>query len=410
MGVAAPLLRRSFDRWLYGAFLLTRVGLLVLLFVVLHIEPRGDVIGYYVPEGFGALHGGVPYRDFESSYAPLHAYMDAAVLRVWGSARALMLFAVLVEFAGLPLWLGLGRRVWPERDVRAAAVLYLLSALSLQFVTIDGQDNVVIALLLAASFVLIGRRRELLAGVLLGLSAVAVKLIPLGYIPVIWAGTARRWRWLAGVLLAVGVGYGAFAGAVGRAVLMPLAREGGLRSAGDLPYVLEGLSGRILPGGVSGLVLAGMEGAILVRVLRVSRRSAEPAVRLQAMVLGVVAATLALELLAKKSWPAYLMLVLFPLLVGVVRSGGPWSVAGMAGFSAVAMVEHSYWASLLGQFDAATLHQGLVRGDGRCFVFLLLEVLLVVGYGWLLRMSWRQMAGPAKAPARSERPEGQAGV
>ena len=384
--------RNGFDRAFYGAFVLTRIALFLLVFVVLRVPVRGDVVGYYVPEGLAALEGLLPYRDFESSYAPMHGFLDAAVLRVWSSPPALILFALLAEAAGLPLWMGLARRVRTEETVRRAALLYLASAISLQFCALDGQDNVVIALLLAAGMSFVVLRRELLAGALVGLSAVAVKVIPLGFAPVLFWAAPRRWRWAAGLLAVVGLGYGAFARQVGARVLMPLGREGDLKSAGDLPYVVEAVTGWTLPGAVSALLLTVACAAILLRVVWTVRRLGSIEARLQAMMFGVAATTLALELFAKKSWPPYLMLVLFPLLLLVANDGRRWAAAAMGGFGVVALVEHSYWATVLHQFAAPDFHAGLLRGDGRCFVFFGLEVLLLLGYGWLLGLSWREMA------------------
>ncbi len=383
--------RRTFDRAFYGAFLLSRLGLFLLVFVLLRVPVRGDVLGYYWPEGLAAMHGLLPYRDFASSYAPLHGFLDAAVLRVWQSPRALILFAMAVEAAALPLWMQLGRRVRPEPTVRRAAGLYLLSAISLQFCALDGQDNAVIALLLAVAVSLVLARRELLAGAMVGLSAVAVKVIPLGYVPVLFAATPKRWRWAAGLLAVVALGYGAFWRVLGWAVLMPLTREGGLKSAGDLPYVVEAATGWTLPGAIWTVLLLGAFAVILLRVVGRVRRDPAMSVRVEGMLFGVTATTLALELFSKKSWPPYLMLVLFPLLLSVASRGSAWAVAGVGAFGVVALVEHSYWATVLRQFDAQTFHAGLARGDGRCFVFLALELLLLVGYGWLLSLSWREM-------------------
>ena len=385
------LTRQTFDRAFFGAFLLSRLGLFLLVFALLRVPVRGDALGYYWPEGLAAMQGLLPYRDFDSSYAPMHGFLDAAVLRVWQSPRALILFALLAEAVALPLWMRLGRRVRPEPTVRRAALLYLVSAISLQFCALDGQDNVVIALLLAAAISLVLARRELLAGAMVGLSAVAVKVIPLGYVPVLFAATPRRWRWAAGLVGVVALGYGAFWRVLGAAVLMPLTREGGLKSAGDLPYVVEAVTGRTLPGAVSTVLLAGVCAAVLLRVLGRVRRASEIGTRVEAMLFGVAATTLALELFSKKSWPPYLMLVLFPLLLSVASRGSVWAVAGVGVFGAVALVEHSYWATVLGQFDSQMFHAGLARGDGRCFVFLALELLLLVGYGWLLWLSWREM-------------------
>lgn len=391
--------RGEFDRAFYSAFVLSRLGLFVLVFALLRVPVRGDVAGYYVPEGLAVLDGLLPYRDFESSYAPLHGFLDAAILRVWNSPLALILFALLAEAVALPLWMGLARRVRPEATVRRALLLYLASAISLQFCVLDGQDNVVIALLLAAGMLLTVMRRDLLAGALVGLSAVAVKVIPLGFVPVLFAATPRRWRWAAGLLAVVGVGYGAFARLMGVRVLMPLGREGDLKSAGDLPYVIEAVTGWTLPGVVSWLMLAVACGAVLLRVWRLVRRLGTTEARVEGMLFGVTGTTLALELFSKKSWPPYLMLVLFPLLLVVASDGRRWVVAAMGGFGVVALVEHSYWATVLHQLAAADFHAGLLRGDVRCFVFLGLEWLLLVGYGWLLEMSWREM-GTERAGAR----------
>ena len=384
--------RTTFDRAFYGAFALSRLGLFLLVFGLLRVPVRGDVLGYYWPEGLAAMHGLLPYRDFASSYAPLHGFLDAAVLRVWRSPRALILFALVVEALAMPLWMRLGRRVRPEGTVRRAAVLYLLSAISLQFCALDGQDNVVIALLLAVAVSLVLVRRELLAGALVGLCAVAVKVIPLGYVPVLFAATPRRGRWAVGLVAVVALGYGAFWRVLGAAVLMPLTREGGLKSAGDLPYVVEAVTGWPLPGAVSTVLLGVAFAAILLRVVGRVRQDAAMSARVEGMLFGVAATTLALELFSKKSWPPYLMLVLFPLLLSVASSGSAWAAAGVGAFGVVALVEHSYWATVLGQFDSGTFHAGLARGDGRCFVFLTMELLLLAGYGWLLGLSWRATA------------------
>lgn len=386
--------QQLFDRALYALFFASRFGVFLLVFVLLRIPVRGDVIGYYVPEGLAAMHGLLPYRDFESSYAPLHGFVDALVLRAWNSPRALVLFALLAEAAALPLWMRLARHIRPEETVRRAALLYLASAISLQFCALDGQDNVVIALLVAAAVVLVTLSRDLLAGALVGLSAVAFKVIPLGYVPILVAAIPRRWRWLAGLLAVVGLGYGTFARQVGAAVLMPLSREGELKSAGDLPYVIEAITGRTLPGAISTLLLAAAGVAILLRVVLAVRRSGAMATRVQAMLFGISSMTLALELFSKKSWPPYLMLVLFPMLLLVSAETALWTAIAIGGFGVVALVEHSYWATVLHQFEAPTFHAGLLHGDRQCFVFLLLELLLLCGYSWLLALSWRAIDGP----------------
>jgi len=96
------------------------------------------VIAFYFPEAKSILSGLIPYRDFLSSYGPLNGYCNAAILRVWFSPLALIMFAIIVESFLLPMWFSIGHRLFEERELRIASVLYLASPLSLQFVTIDG--------------------------------------------------------------------------------------------------------------------------------------------------------------------------------------------------------------------------------------------------------------------------------
>ena len=175
--------RESFDRMAIGLFAVSRLGLFALIFLVLRIAPRGDVPAYYFEQGRQVLAGLLPYRDFVSSYAPLHPYLDAGMISMWHSPLAIVLFSVLVEMAILPLWLSAGRVFLPEPELRVAALLYLASPISLQFVTIDGQDNVVIAVLLALSVLLMLRSRACAAGASFGASVAAIKFLPLLYAP-----------------------------------------------------------------------------------------------------------------------------------------------------------------------------------------------------------------------------------
>ena len=99
----------------------SRLLLFGLLFGVLGVAPRGDAPGFYTPEAAAVVAHGVPYRDFESSYAPLHAYMDAIPLHLWPSPLAIMMVALLVEMAILPMWFRLGPEIMPATAVRTAA-------------------------------------------------------------------------------------------------------------------------------------------------------------------------------------------------------------------------------------------------------------------------------------------------
>jgi hypothetical protein len=369
-----------FDRLLFAAFAASRLGLFAAVFVVLKIAPRGDTPAYYFGQAEMVLRGLVPYRDFVSSYAPLHPYLDAGMVLAWHSPLAIMLASVLAELLLLPIWLRAGREFLAEDSLRVAALLYLTSPLSVQFVAIDGQDNVVIAVLLGLAVWLLLRSRAFGAGVAFGASVAGIKFLPLLYAPAFFLATPRRWRLTAGALAVMATVYGGFA-LFHVPVMGAVAAEADLRSAGDLPYLFEGITGLTLPARLTDavllLVLMGIF-ALLARAVRgVSTQE-----RARLVTFGMAALTLALLLLSKKSWPPYLMLALFPicLVAGVSRS----RVAAFSVFSVVAVAEHSYWASFLAQYSSGEFHRALFRGEPSAMLWLAVEIALVGGYGWLL--------------------------
>ena len=377
--------RTRFDRTVFALFAISRLGLFALIFLVLRIAPRGDVPAYYFEQARQVLSGLLPYRDFISSYAPLHPYLDAALISAWHTPLAIVLFSVMLEMAILPLWLSAGRVFLPEAELRVAALLYLASPVSLQFVTIDGQDNVVIAVLLALSVLLVLRSRTFAAGASFGASVAAIKFLPLLYAPAFFFSVPRRWRMVAGAAVICGVVYGGFL-AVGAPILTPLAAEGDLWSAGDLPYLLEAIFGVRVPPRLSDVFVLLVLLGIFALIARAAHR-AGIATRMRALTYGMAALTLAFLVFSKKSWPPYLMLALFPICLlvaggGVVRER--WKVAGFAVFSVVSVTEHSYWASSLAQFNSAEFHRELLTGQTGAVLFLVCELGLIAGYLWLL--------------------------
>lgn len=375
------LSRGEFRRLLCSAFVLTRLGLFGIVFLVFGVAPRGDVPAYYFPEASAVLQGSLPYRDFLSSYAPLHSYVDGAVLLLWHSQLALILFAICVEFLLLTLWLRVGSELFPERDLRVGSVLYVTSAISLQFVAIDGQDNVLVALLILISLRMAMRSRFVLSGVFTALAAVLVKLIPFFYAPVFFAGVKRRWAWAVGFLGVVAVGYGGFA-VLHLPLLQPVGLEGPLKSAGTLPYLVESLSGFGFSVRFWRAIMLLVLAAIYASVWRVSALASNRS-RVWSMLWAIAASTMVLLVFATKSWPAYLVLTLFPLCVAAAGSGLGARVA-FALFGIVALVEHSYWATLLGEANAQELHRALLHRDPRSLCLLPIEILLLSGYAWLL--------------------------
>ena len=389
--------QERFDRGLLLALVASRLALFTLVFLVVHIPARGDVPVYYMPEARSVLKGLMPYRDFESSYGPLHPYMDSFFLRVWNSPLALILFAILIEVATVRLFLTIARRLFSDRQTRLAGLLYLANPLSLQFVTIDGHDNVLLALLFGAGIWMLLRSRETLSGFVTGIGIGLLKLIALFYAPVYWLAEQRRWRWTAGFLVALLLGEGVWF-AMGLPLLTPIRIESALKQAGDLPFLVESVLGIDVPGRILDGIMLLMLGLVWMAVAIAARgRALEQ--RARVILFALPAVTLVLELFAKKSWPPYLMIVLFPLCL-LIADRGRTALWVFEFFCVIGVSEHSFWATVLGSIGSGEMHQGLVQHGLNFYFYIFLQILLLSGYGWLL---WIAMQALGVRTRSSER-------
>ncbi len=393
--------QKSFDRAVTLAFIASRLGLYVLVYFVLHLAVRGDVPTFYVLPARAALQHKLPYVDYPTSYAPLHATLDGGLLLLWNSPLVIILFSILVECFLLPVWLRVSRLFLSEESVRIAAVLYLASAMSVQFVTIDGQDNAILEVLLGLSLLLLARFRSVLSGAVLAAGAVVIKFLPLLFAPAFFLAAARRFRWLFGFVIVLVVGYGYF---VLRHVpiLFPFELEHNSRTASDLPYVLEAIINRTPPNIAEDLAFGIALLIILAVLARIGVRRPTREASLRAITFGCVALDLALLFFSRKSWPDYIVLTLFP--IGLLFGYGAHRrlrLALFAVFNVIAVTTHSMWATFFGQFLAGPLHQALVARQPAAWVFLFSQIFLIAGYAWLLVESIDAMLTPATPPASS---------
>lgn len=392
--------RRSFDRTINIVFILSRLAVFCGVFFALHLPVRGDIPAFYFPEAHWLMQHQMPYRDFPSSYAPLHTFLDSGVVLLWNSPVAIILFAVLAEFLILPVWLRAARLLTSEYAVRIAAVLYLTSAISLQFVTIDGQDNDVTAVLLGLGVLAMARQRDVLSGALVSFSSVLVKFLNMLFAPA-FILAARGWlRWLVGFVIVILAGYGTFA-LLHLPILEPLSREGALRTASDLPYVLESIAGYTPPIAVENGLLAIVLLVVIGVMLRARIRARAELPLLRVAVFGCASLNLALLIFSKKSWPPYLVLTLFPLCL-LLGEGmhQRLRLACFAAFNVIAVTTHSIWATVFGQFLAEPFHHALAQGQPIAIVFLITQILLVAGYAWLLVESIDAMLSPPPASSQ----------
>lgn len=398
---------RVFDRAYLVAFTAVRLLLFALIFLVLRLPVRGDVVGYYVPEVLARLHGGVPYRDFASSYAPLNSYLNAAVYAVHSSPLALILLAVLAECAAAVVWLRVLRLSVPDGTARLAALLCLINPVSLQFVTVDGQNNALLSLLLGLAVLALVHGRATLAGMWFGAGIAAIKFLSLLFTPSFFAYVGRaRWRWAGGAALVIAAVYGYFQAVLHAPVLEVFGREGKIKSASGFPYLVEALTGHDFGLRLWDTLLLLLLAALVLQSMRLATRANAGGLPFRVRGLMASSAGLMLMLMAfsKKTWPTYTVIVLFPIAIAVAshvgRSGARRCTVWLFGvFSLIAVTAQSVWASVLNQAPAPQLHQAMLMGDGAALVFYALELILFALYLWLIVLCLREELAAGQAPA-----------
>ena len=125
----------------------------------------------------------------------------------------------------------------------------------------------------------------------------AVKFLPLLYVPGFIAAVPRRWRWLAGLSIVIAIVYGICL-FLHVPSLQPLISESGLKSADDLPYVFESMTGVTVPSFVwDSLVLVIC--ASIYLLIAVKSRGATLPLRLRILTFGFAALTVALAITAR---------------------------------------------------------------------------------------------------------------
>ena len=392
---------RDFDRLSLTALLASRLGLFAVVFLLAGMEPTSDVETVYFPQALAALHGSVPYRDFATSYAPLFPYVAALPVAIWRSAKSLVLFAVLADVLNCLIWRAIARAVFDAHRARLAIVLYICSPIALLNVALDGQNQVLVSLLIGGSILALARKRYILAGALFGFAFGAVKLLAALFAPPIWAAAGSRRRWSAAALIVIAAVFGA-AAAAGADILMPARLEAGLATSGNLPYLLGGASGlRPAPHMIQAALAAACIG-LAAAMLALHKRSPG-----ELDVSAWIAAFLLLFMtLSSKSYTNYIEMFLCPLIVGVVPLlSRARSVCLFAVFEAVAALEPSLWFRWMAQGDLRSAFGSAtgVLNVGRVVIFALTDLFLVVGYitifmllfrGLLRRSDNRDSLGP----------------
>ena len=386
---------RDFDRLSLIALLASRLGLFVVVFLLAGMEPTSDVETVYYPQALAALHGAIPYRDFVTSYAPLFPYLAALPVAIWRSAKALVLFAILAEVLNCLIWRTIARTVLDAHRARLAVVLYVCSPIALLNVALDGQNQVLVSLLIGGSILALARKRYVLAGALFGFAFGAVKFLAALAAPPIWAAAGSRRRWSAAALIAIAAIYGA-AAAAGADILMPARINVGLETSGNLPYLLAWATGvRLAPEMVQAVLAAAYIG-LAAAMLALHKKSPGAF-----DVSGWIAAFLLVFMtLSPKSFTNYIEMFLCPLMIAVVPLlSRARSILLFAGFEVAAALEPSLWFRWMAQGDlSSAVHSAAgILATGRVVTFVLTDLVLVISYTTMFLFLFRGFLRYSKA-------------
>jgi hypothetical protein len=367
----------SFRRTFLALFTLSRLGLFALAFLILHLDPRGD-IERYMQEAAPALAGKLVYRDFITMHAPLHPYMLAGMLHPWRSALSVILFSCIFDILGFSVWLTAGSQFLPELTLRRAALLVLFNPTSLLSVAIDGQMNSLIALMLALGVLALCRSRNALSGFWVGLSVGTVKFLTLIFVPGYFFVTRRKFAWVGGfvaIILAIYVPFGL----AGANLLTPLSVEGDHETDTNFFFLFQMVTGVHLSLRLQDTILALSWICVVLFTARALRRQPATTKRsLHILSLSLIAELMCIMIFSKNCWDRYLVMTMFPLtLMAAELSFVELSAYALWTFTSAFVP--SYYASLAGFRPAIAEHALLLRGDHIEIGLVIVELLEVIG-------------------------------
>jgi hypothetical protein len=199
-GLPPGMDRTRIHRAAVATFLLTRLGLGLLMYPVALTHPEGD-LAYHAGRAVLVLEGQVPGRDFENPHGLLFPYWNAAFVLLGGDRPG---FGVLLGFfvADAMACIASGvlfRALLPGRSALAALACVVASPLLWAQEVFRGQDESVFLMCLASAAALSAHGRHAAAGAVAGLGVVLAKVtfFPYGLV-IVLVGAARAgaswWR------------------------------------------------------------------------------------------------------------------------------------------------------------------------------------------------------------------------
>lgn len=177
--------------------LIFRIIPFIFIYLLLGFDARSDV-GMFYDSASEALKFKFVYRDFESAYSPLFAYITAIPLLFWHSAKAIILELIIIEAAIVFFT----PKVFDLKDAKFYQILYYLSAAPFVLSVLGGQEDIWMwGVMLIALIVYSKNKNLILFGVILGLGLLSTKAILVLYIPAILIYVKKPQKVIIGLLL-----------------------------------------------------------------------------------------------------------------------------------------------------------------------------------------------------------------
>lgn len=167
------------------------------VYVVLNQSPRSDVPMFYEAAS-SAKQGLFVYRDFESAYSPLFAYLTAIPLLVWNSPKAIVLLMLFVEV--MVLWFTF--RFQQSSDSLLKTLLYLLLPAPFVLIVLGGQEDIWMwGFGLLSMWAWQKKSDELWLGIIFGMALIVTKALFILILPAIFFFVRHKIRFVLGLLI-----------------------------------------------------------------------------------------------------------------------------------------------------------------------------------------------------------------
>jgi hypothetical protein len=191
----------SETKWFWVSVILLRIIPFCFIYVFSGQDARSDVPMFY-DSASHALQLQFVYRDFESAYQPLFAYITAIPLFFWHSADAILLQMILVEV--LILWYNY-RFISTQKDAFFKAFIYLLMPVSFVLTILSGQEDIWMwGFGLWSMWLMRKQANTFMLGISLGFSLIVTKVVIVLLLPAIFIYVKDKIRLILG-LLVVGI-------------------------------------------------------------------------------------------------------------------------------------------------------------------------------------------------------------